>query len=81
MASSRWRVLARDPKGDWALVHFDKTLVTGEGVDLYARRVDLDAGSIDAASIALAGAGRAARFATKLFTPRHDAPRSGADRL
>ena len=68
--SSRWRVLATD--ADWALVHFDATLVTGEGVDLYARRVDLDAQALDAALAALAGAGRAARFATRLFAPKHD---------
>jgi histidinol-phosphatase (PHP family) len=77
--SSRWRVLATDPKDGWALVHFDKTLVTGEGLDLYARRVDLDAEAIDAAFAVLASEGRAARFATRLFTPKHDAPRQNAN--
>lgn len=70
--SSRWRVLAHAPQDDWALAHFDRTLITGEGVDLYARHIDLSAEAVDAALAALAGAGRAARFAPRLFAPKHD---------
>lgn len=37
MLKSKWDVIYLAPAGDWAIIHFDKTLFTPEGYDVMAR--------------------------------------------
>ncbi len=37
IAKSEWQVVLQDPKGEWAVIHFSKTLFTPEGVDVISR--------------------------------------------
>jgi hypothetical protein len=36
-ARSNWEVVLKDPGGEWAVIHFSKTLFTPEGVDILFR--------------------------------------------
>jgi len=38
---SRWEVVFQDPDGQWAVVHFSKTLFTPEGIDIISRTPQL----------------------------------------
>ena len=38
IARSKWQVALKDPEGQWAVIHFSKTLFTPEGVDIICRR-------------------------------------------
>lgn len=40
--SSRWQVAELAPDGSWALIHFESTLATPEGLDVIARAASLD---------------------------------------
>lgn len=37
IAKSKWQVVLQDPQGQWAVIHFSKTLFTPEGVDIICR--------------------------------------------
>ncbi|GAB3882298.1 hypothetical protein GCM10028825_04830 [Spirosoma agri] len=41
LVRSKWRVLLRDPDGQWAVVQFSKTLFTPAGVDIISRTPQL----------------------------------------
>ncbi len=41
IAKSKWQVVLQDPKGEWAVIHFSKTLFTPEGVDIISRKPKL----------------------------------------
>lgn len=38
LVRSKWQVLATDPKGQWLVISFEKTLATPAGVDLLSRQ-------------------------------------------
>ncbi|WP_338868945.1 lipocalin family protein [Spirosoma sp. SC4-14] len=38
---SHWQVMLQDPDGQWAVIHFSKTLFTPEGVDIISRTPQL----------------------------------------
>ena len=42
IAKSKWQVVLQDPKGNWAVIHFSKTLFTPEGVDVICRKPKLE---------------------------------------
>ena len=42
IAKSKWQVVLKDPKGNWAVIHFSKTLFTPEGVDVICRKPQLE---------------------------------------
>lgn len=42
IAKSHWQVVLKDPKGNWAVIHFSKTLFTPEGVDVICRKPKLE---------------------------------------
>lgn len=39
---SRWSILLQDPKGQWAVIQFSKTLFTPEGMDIISRTQKID---------------------------------------
>lgn len=41
IAKSKWQVVLQDPKGNWAVIYFSKTLFTPEGVDIISRQPEL----------------------------------------
>ena len=65
LTSSRWRVL--DATDEWAVTHFDRTLFTPEGWDVYARTASLSGKQETSARIVLDGVARL----PELFAPRH----------
>jgi len=71
LTSSRWRVVHAEQ--DWALTHFEKTLFTPEGIDVYARAPRLAADMDEHVAGAIAASKLAAPFADALFEPVHDA--------
>lgn len=44
---SHWRVALQDPKGQWAVIWFSKTLFTPEGIDIISRQPQLSPADID----------------------------------
>jgi hypothetical protein len=54
--TSRWCFVAVDPGGEWAVTWFARATfgVTPEGMDVYARRTDLDPGVIEGVIASLA---------------------------
>lgn len=42
IAKSNWQVVLKDPKGNWVVIHFSKTLFTPEGVDVICRKPRLE---------------------------------------
>jgi len=46
IAKSKWEVKLIDPKGEWAVIHFSKTLFTPEGIDIISRKPKLDAATV-----------------------------------
>lgn len=42
IAKSKWQVVLKDPKGNWAVIYFSKTLFTPEGVDVICRKPKLE---------------------------------------
>lgn len=47
IAKSHWEVKLIDPKGEWAVIWFSKTLFTPEGIDIISRKQQLDAATIE----------------------------------
>lgn len=43
LLKSRWEVLYMDPKNQWAIIYFEKTLFTPEGYDVISRHKSPDA--------------------------------------
>lgn len=43
---SRWQIILQDPKGQWAVIHFSKTLFTPEGLDIISRTPKMDPGTL-----------------------------------
>jgi len=41
LLKSRWRIALIDPKGQWAVIAFSKTLFTPEGVDIVSRTPEI----------------------------------------
>jgi hypothetical protein len=41
LLKSKWRVALIDPKGQWAVIAFSRTLFTPEGVDIICRKPEL----------------------------------------
>lgn len=41
LLKSKWRVALIDPKGQWAVIAFSKTLFTPEGVDIISRKPEI----------------------------------------
>lgn len=66
---SRWRFTAADEETGWAITHFERTLFTPAGVDLYARSPNLGGDGLAAALAACAGDPRTAEHHVNLFTP------------
>ena len=71
LASSRWRVLHGEE--EWAVTHFDRTLFTPEGWDVYARTPTLAADHQSRATVVLASVVDLGR----VFVPRHDIGHDG----
>jgi len=46
VAKSKWEVKLLDPKGEWAVIMFSKTLFTPEGIDIISRKQKLDPATI-----------------------------------
>lgn len=64
LTSSRWQVV--QAQDEWALTHFEKTLFTPEGWDVYCRAPQVTASSEEALHKALAR-----HDVPDLFAPRH----------
>jgi hypothetical protein len=41
LLTSRWEIVHLSAEGEWAIIHFEKTLFTSEGYDVIARRKQL----------------------------------------
>ncbi|MBA4851107.1 lipocalin family protein [Emticicia sp. BO119] len=41
LLKSKWRVALMDPKGEWAVIAFSRTLFTPEGVDIISRTPEI----------------------------------------
>jgi len=46
LLKSKWRVALIDPKGQWAVISFSKTLFTPEGVDIISRTPKMSAAQL-----------------------------------
>ncbi len=66
LTSSRWQVV--EAQDEWALTHFEKTLFTPEGWDVYCRAPQVSASSEEALRAALAR-----HDVPDLFAPLHTA--------
>lgn len=47
LLKSKWRVALTDPNGEWAVIHFSKTLFTPEGLDIIGRNKDLSVETLE----------------------------------
>jgi hypothetical protein len=62
LLTSRWEIVHLEAHGEWAIIHFEKTLFTPEGYDVIARRKELSSEMLADIQLALRECGITAQL-------------------